>query len=208
MKKILSFIIIFITLLLPFYAASKTSDMQLQIDNIKKSNLGLLNRLNMLEHELASILNQVEIIKNNNVENNSTKNSKVIIPEKKSEDMLEQEFKIALELLKNEKYSEAEERFNKILEMNYDIKLINEIKFYSGVCKYKLGKFKESITQLQGYIKNNSTNRVPEALITIADSKIALNDISGATEILKTVIKQYKNSEVSLKAEKKLKMIN
>ncbi|AFZ82867.1 hypothetical protein CKCE_0443 [Candidatus Kinetoplastibacterium crithidii (ex Angomonas deanei ATCC 30255)] len=194
--------------MLPVYAASKNSDLQLQIENIKKSNLVLLNRLNTLEHELAIILNQVEIIKNNHVENNNYKNSNVIMSEKISEDILEEEFKIALDLLKKEKYSEAEEKFNKILEINYDIKLINEIKFYSGICKYKLGKFKESIAQLQNYIKNNSTNRIPEALITIADNKIALNDISGATEILRTITKQYKNSEVSLKAEKKLKMIN
>ncbi|WBF65402.1 MAG: hypothetical protein I1N47_03070 [Candidatus Kinetoplastibacterium crithidii] len=208
MKKLLSSILIFILIPQPGYAASKNNDLQLQIENIKKSNLELLNRLDMLEHELANILNQVEIIKNNSIENNNSKSSEIVLSERKPKDILEEEFKTALDLLKKEQYSEAEEKFNKILEINYDTKLINEIKFYSGVCKYKLGKFKESTIQLQSYIRNNSTNKIPEALMIIADNKIAMNDISDATEILRTIIKQYKNSEVSLKAEKKLKMIN
>ncbi|AGF47138.1 hypothetical protein CDSE_0011 [Candidatus Kinetoplastibacterium desouzaii TCC079E] len=200
-------IISVILLMMSYNVFAKNNITQEQIENIKKINLELSNRITFLEEEVSKLLDKIDYISNDhknwNINSNSTNN----FLEKKNLDNLEQKYAEALGLFRNQKYNEAAEYFSMILEKSRNINFISNVNFYYGICKYKTDNFQESIEILSKFIENINTEKIPEALLIIADNQIAMNNRLEAIETLQSITKNYKHSEFAIKAKQKIRML-
>jgi len=111
-------------------------------------------------------------------------------------------------LMKDAKFKEAFNAFDKFLKEYPDSTLAAEAKFGLGYSQFELKNYKSAIATQQKLIDQNPDSpKVPAAMFNLANSQIQLGLLPNAKKTLHDLIAKFPNSEVTPIAQKRLKAL-
>ncbi len=122
-------------------------------------------------------------------------------PPKPSADPVREEFDLALGLLKQKEYENAEKSFTTFLQKNPKSKLASEAMYYLGETYFQRGRQREAAEQ---YLKVStsyaSSQRAPEAFLRLGQSLNALGAKEQACAAYAEIERKYPNASASVKS--------
>ena len=103
----------------------------------------------------------------------------------------------ALALFNQKNWPEAEKYFEKsISDKKFDSKYSNLAKFYLGYSQYQLGKYKNSLENLESFVKNSGENALNfQALATAAKCAAQIQNYPEAEKNARNALASSKNQE-------------
>lgn len=161
-------------------------------DVLDKNSLGSLK---ISSEDLSEKNNQDENINSDNIE----------LEEAISNLKPEEEFQIAFDLLRNQKFNEAQIAFINFIKNNESDKLSGSAHYWLGELYILKKNYREAALILaEGYQKHSSSIKAPEILYKLSLSLININKIEDACSTLKKLTEEFPSSNILEKAKKKI----
>ena len=111
-------------------------------------------------------------------------------------------------LMKDAKFKEAFNAFDKFLKEYPNSALAAEAKYGLGYSQFELKNYKSAIATQQKLIDQNPDSpKVPAAMFNLANSQIQLGLLPNAKKTLHDLIAKFPNNEVTPSAQKRLKAL-
>jgi tol-pal system protein YbgF len=111
-------------------------------------------------------------------------------------------------LLKDGKYKDAFDAFDKFLQNYANSKQVPNAQYGLGYAQFSLKNYKAAIATQQKLIGQFSDSlKVPDAKFNIANCQIQLSDIEGAKKTLRDLIAQHPTSELIPNAKRRLTVL-
>ena len=117
-------------------------------------------------------------------------------------------FAFAQNLLKESKYKEAFDAFNKFIQNFSSSKELPNAEYSLGYTQFLLKNYKAAIATQQKLIAQFADSaKVPDAKFNIANCQIQLSDINAAKKTLRDLIEQHPDSELIPNAKRRLTIL-
>ncbi len=111
-------------------------------------------------------------------------------------------------LLKEAKYKEAFDAFDKFIQNYSSSKQVPNAQYGLGYAQFSLKNYKAAIaTQQKLIMQFPDSTKVPDAKFNIANCQIQLSDIDSAKKTLRELIAQYPSSELVPNAKRRLTIL-
>lgn len=111
-------------------------------------------------------------------------------------------------LLKEAKYKEAFDAFDKFIQNYSNSKQVPNAQYGLGYAQFSLKNYKAAIATQQKLITQfPDSSKVPDAKFNIANCQIQLSDIDSAKKTLRELIAQYPSSELVPNAKRRLTIL-
>lgn len=111
-------------------------------------------------------------------------------------------------LLKEAKYKEAFDAFDKFIQNYSNSKQVPNAQYSLGYAQFSLKNYKAAIATQQKLIAQfPDSTKVPDAKFNIANCQIQLSDIDSAKKTLRELIAQYPSSELVPNAKRRLTIL-
>ena len=111
-------------------------------------------------------------------------------------------------LLKEAKYKEAFDAFDKFIQNYSSSKQVPNAQYGLGYAQFSLKNYKAAIATQQKLITQfPDSSKVPDAKFNIANCQIQLSDIDSAKKTLRELIAQYPSSELVPNAKRRLTIL-
>lgn len=111
-------------------------------------------------------------------------------------------------LLKEAKYKEAFDAFDKFIQNYSNSKQVPNAQYGLGYAQFSLKNYKAAIaTQQKLIMQFPDSTKVPDAKFNIANCQIQLSDIDSAKKTLRELIAQYPSSELVPNAKRRLTIL-
>lgn len=111
----------------------------------------------------------------------------------------------ALDHFKAGNFPQAEQAFLGFLTEYKDSALRAQVGYFLGSCQFAQGNYKESLTTQRNMIKSHPNSpRVPDAMLSIASSQLALKAVTNAKKTLNEIISKYPDSPAAASARERL----
>lgn len=111
-------------------------------------------------------------------------------------------------LLKDGKYKDAFDAFDKFLQNYSNSKQVPNAQYGLGYSQFSLKNYKAAISTQQKLIAQFPDSlKVPDAKFNIANSQIQLSDIDGAKKTLRDLIAQHPSSDLIANAKRRLAVL-
>ncbi|MDX9788699.1 MAG: tol-pal system protein YbgF [Desulfobacterales bacterium] len=117
-------------------------------------------------------------------------------------------YKEAYGLFQNRRFQPAMERFDTFAARYPSDNLADNALFWAGECRYALKDYTGAVRSFKAVLTiYPEGNKVPDSLLKLGYSYLALGDNQNGTDYLKKAIKNYPFSSAAVKAEQKLKLV-
>lgn len=117
-------------------------------------------------------------------------------------------YNAAFEEFRASRFAQAASGFNLFLSLYPASPYAPLARFWLGNSQYATRDFKNAIVTLQAYVKASPDHdKVPDALVTIANCQLELNDKKAARTTLRGVIDRYPDSQAARNAKERLASI-
>ncbi|MDX1669028.1 MAG: tol-pal system protein YbgF [Limnobacter sp.] len=114
----------------------------------------------------------------------------------------------ALDHFKAGNFPQAEEAFLGFLTEYKESGLRAQVGYFLGSCQFAQGNYKESLNTQRNMIKSHPDSpRVPDAMLSIASSQLALKAVNNAKQTLNEIISKYPDSPAASSARERLKAL-
>jgi tol-pal system protein YbgF len=175
------------------------------IEYLENQNEEKFNELTSRISKLESTVSQ--LIKDLQTDHES--DTKVIVQNQDTIDLVRKEYQLAFELLKDENYETARVSFIKFISLHQDSDFIDDAKYWLGETYYAEKLFGQALKEFEGVLTEfPNSGKIPEALLKKGFCYFELGRVEKSKQLLKSVVNQYPDSSVSRLAVQKLKMID
>jgi len=198
--------------------SSNNIDQKKTIEEIKIDINSNLKNIEYLENqneekfnELTSRISKIEEILfqlTKDLQTDHESDTKIIVQNQDTIDLVREEYQLAFELLKDENYEAARISFIKFIRLHQDSDFIDDAKYWLGETYYAQRLFKQALKEFEEVLtKFPNSGKIPEALLKKSFCYFELGEVKKSRQLLKSVVNQYPDSSVSRLAVQKLKMI-
>jgi len=172
----------------------------LENQNEEKFN-ELVSRINKLEQILFQLVKDLQT--------DHESDTKVIVQNQDTIDLVREEYQLAFELLKDENYETARVSFIKFIRLYQDSDFIDDAKYWLGETYYAQRLFALALKEFEGVLTEfPNSGKIPEALLKKGFCYFELGQVEKSKQLLASVVNLYPDSSVSRLAVQKLKMID
>ncbi len=192
------------TLFLKIENTTKKNNLEEEIDE----NSTLLNSKIKEENTLGSLVINSEDLSESEI---TSSNQKI----KKSEDESlpnlspEDQFQLAFDLLRNQRFEEAKDLFLLFIEENTDNTLSGTAHYWLGEIYLLKKEYREAALILaEGYQKFPKSIKAPDMLYKLSDSLVFIDKKNDACSTLIKLEKEYPNNKLKSKVAKKVSELN
>ena len=114
-------------------------------------------------------------------------------------------YEAALALFREANYPGAIAGFNGFLKAHPDSSLAANAQYWIGYSYYSLKDYKNALAHQQKLLTlYPASNKVPDAMLNIANSQLALNNVAGARKTLKDIVAKHPGTQAATLAARRL----
>lgn len=118
-------------------------------------------------------------------------------------------YQAGLDHFKAGNFTEAQTNFEGFLDTFKESELRAQVAYFLGSCQFALGEYKGSLVTQRALIKDYPNSpRVPDAMLSVASSQLALKAITNAKKTLSEIISKYPDSPAAASARERLDAIS
>lgn len=118
-------------------------------------------------------------------------------------------YQAGLDHFKAGNFAEAQTSFEGFLNTFEKSGLRAQVSYFLGSCQFAQGEYKSSLVTQRALVKDYPNSpRVPDAMLSIASSQLALKAITNAKKTLSEIIDKYPNSPAAASARERLAAIS
>jgi tol-pal system protein YbgF len=151
------------------------------------------------------VINSEDLSNQNNIDTEPSKELK----EKLTKISPEDEFQLAFDLLRSQKFTKAKDHLKTFIENNSDNELSGSAHYWLGEIYLLKKEYRDAaLTFAEGYQKFPKSIKAPEMLFKLSDSLVNIDKVDDACNTLFKLTKEFPKNNFTIKSKDRVKELN